>query len=316
MRIARHREGLGNPGIHHREHVTSTLEVVVREDGPADDWQVGVGANKVVREALDEVEEPCHVGTVHMHEPMLAAHDDAVLVEVGIGAVLHAPALATQGHGYDAQVLPRRMRTEGGVRATAGIAFVLHAERACRVLPQRSRSPCRHLACCASARNVARVLLRLGEVDGKLQVSPASGRDPLHVAGNGLAPHVVHVTAEPIEPIRSRNDATRLLSGMELVRHVRGASHEGAHEVHGHMVTVHGTVGNEPVGDGNARKPVEQRVNGEVRRGHVHRRNDCAGLVAQRGGASLTHKLQNAVVGPVLVLSLHDFARHGVRDQR
>ncbi len=44
-------------GMHHGELVRATLEVVVRQNRAAHDGQVGVGANKVVREQVDKVEQ-------------------------------------------------------------------------------------------------------------------------------------------------------------------------------------------------------------------------------------------------------------------
>ncbi|CUN61823.1 Uncharacterised protein [Collinsella aerofaciens] len=89
-------------GMHHGELVSAALEVVVRQNRAAHDGQVGVGANKVVREQVDKVEQAGQTLAVHVHRAMLGAHGNAVLVKIRIRAVLEAPALAIKLNGNNA----------------------------------------------------------------------------------------------------------------------------------------------------------------------------------------------------------------------
>ena len=81
-------------GMHHGELVRAALEVVVRQNRAAHDGQVGVGANKVVREQVHKIEQAGETLAVNVHRAMLGAHGNAVLVKVRVRAVLEAPTLA------------------------------------------------------------------------------------------------------------------------------------------------------------------------------------------------------------------------------
>ena len=107
--IAGDREGALVRRLRHRELVPAALEVVMAQDGAADDGQVRVRPEEVVRELTDEVEEFPERGTVDLHGHMLAVQYDAVLVVVDIGRVLEAPVALVDGDGDDAVVLPRRV---------------------------------------------------------------------------------------------------------------------------------------------------------------------------------------------------------------
>ena len=68
--------------LRHGELVAAALQVVVAQDGAADDGQVGVRAEEVVRELSDELDEFPERGPVDLHGHMLAVQDDAVLVVI------------------------------------------------------------------------------------------------------------------------------------------------------------------------------------------------------------------------------------------
>ena len=89
-------------GMHHGELVRAALEVVVRQNRAAHDGQVGVGANKVVREQVHKIEQAGQPLAVDVHRAMLGAHSNAVLVKVCVRAVLEAPALAVELNGDNA----------------------------------------------------------------------------------------------------------------------------------------------------------------------------------------------------------------------
>ena len=179
-------------------------------------------------EAVHELHQPGHVGPVDVHEPMGAAHHDAVLLEVGVGAVLEAPGLAAQPERDDAQVLAGGMGAQGRACPATGVALVLHAEGAGRVLVA-----CRAgRAGGARTGDVTRVLFGLRLVDGDLEVAPARGAGPLEVPRDGGPPNVVDVAAQPIEPIGCRNGPLAPRNRPEAPAHLGRPCHNRPHEPH------------------------------------------------------------------------------------
>ena len=102
--------------MHHGELVRAALEVVVRQNRAAHDGQVGVGADKVVREQVHKIEQAGQPLAVDVHRTMLGAHGNAVLVKVRVRAVLEAPTLAVELDGDNAQILA------GGMSAPSAAA--------------------------------------------------------------------------------------------------------------------------------------------------------------------------------------------------
>ena len=124
-------------GVHHGELVRAALEVVVRQNRAAHDGQVGVGANKVVREQVDKVEQAGQPLAVDVHRTMLGAHGNAVLVKVRVRAVLEAPALAVELNGDNAQILAGGMGAAVGCSGASRVALVFDAELAGGILLAR-----------------------------------------------------------------------------------------------------------------------------------------------------------------------------------
>ena len=125
---ARHAKLRDLGGMHHGELVRAALEVVVRKNRAAHDGQVGVGANKVVREQVHKIEQAGQSLTVDVHRAMFGAHSNAVLVKVRVRAVLEAPPLAVELDGDNAQVLTGGMGTAVGCGGASRVAFVLDAQ--------------------------------------------------------------------------------------------------------------------------------------------------------------------------------------------
>ena len=172
--------------------MVAALEVVVGEDGAAHDGQIGVGADEVVGELIDEVKHAhkAVVGDAHGH--VFVVEYDAVLAVVEVGGILHVPALAVERQRDHAVVLPR------GEADAARVAGVLRAEHALGIAG---------LLGAALRGNVARVLFRLGEVDGDLQLPGLGVLEKAHVFGDAVHLDVVAVAAEPVEPLRGRRGA-------------------------------------------------------------------------------------------------------------
>ena len=171
----------------HGKCVVPALEMVVAQDGAADDGQVGIRADKVVRELADEVQQLAEGRAVDLHRRMRAVEDDAVLVIIDIRRILQIPAAAVDRHGNDTVILA------GRVVHPSGIALVFGAESALGIAGLRRE---------LGRRNGARVLLRLGEVDRDVQRTVGALVDPLLIARDAVAADIIRVLAEGVEPVR------------------------------------------------------------------------------------------------------------------
>ena len=188
LHVLKAREGdrLFHRGLLHGEGVAAALEVVMAQNGAAHDGQIRVGAHEVVGELADEVQLLAEGGAVDLHGDVLAVEDDAVLVVVDIGAILEEPALSVNGDGDDPVILA------GGMVHPAGVALILPAQLALGVAALGRR---------LGGGDGPGVLLRLGEVDGDVQVPELRGGNPLHVPGDAVAADVVRVLAEVVKPV-------------------------------------------------------------------------------------------------------------------
>ena len=120
--------------------------MLVAQDRAADDGQVGIRADEVVRQHGDEREQLIEGVAPDVHRGVLLVEEDAVLVIIAVRRELHIPEFTVKQDGHHAQVLPR------GVIQPAGVALVLGAELTLGVAV---------LAGAARGRDGAGVLLRL-----------------------------------------------------------------------------------------------------------------------------------------------------------
>ena len=216
-------------GMHHGELVRAALEVVVRQNRAAHDRQVGVGADEVMREQVHKVEQAGQALAVDVHRTMLGAHGNAMLVKVRVRAVLETPALAVELDGDNAQVLASGVSAAVGCSGASGIALVFDAELAGGILLARVLGgTCRG--------DIARVLLRLGEVDGDLKIAPVGGGAPFDVARDGGAAHVAGVAAQAVEPVGCGAGLVDAHTSVELLVYNRRPRHERTHDAHGDAV--------------------------------------------------------------------------------
>ena len=65
--------------------------MVVGQNGTAHDRKIRIGAQEIVGEQLDEIEELYKGRSLDLHGHMLAAENDTVLVIVHIGRILEKP---------------------------------------------------------------------------------------------------------------------------------------------------------------------------------------------------------------------------------
>ena len=105
----------------------AALEMLVCQNAAADDGQVGIRAEEIVRELLDERKQLIKRRAVNDHRRVLGVHHDRVLIVIDIRRILEAPRLAVDRDRHDAEILPCR------VRDRARVADVFDAEQALRV---------------------------------------------------------------------------------------------------------------------------------------------------------------------------------------
>ena len=74
--------------LRHCEFVVAALKMLVSQYGAAHDRQVGVGADEVVRELLDEIKQLAEGAAVYDHRRVALVEEYAVLVVVDVGGVL------------------------------------------------------------------------------------------------------------------------------------------------------------------------------------------------------------------------------------
>ena len=268
----------------------AALEVVVGQDGAAHNGQVGVGAHEIVGELAHKVQQLGKARPVNLHGGVLAVEADAVLVVVDVGGVLQEPGGVVDGDGHDAVVLT------GGVVDPAGVALVLGAQLAAWIGGGWQ---------IAGGGDGLGVLLRLGEVDGNVQVAVLGGGDPLHVLGNPVPADVVGVLAELVVPVGGLLGALGV-EGLELLHHLGGAGSETAHEHGVKQVTVdHGVLGQNAPGVGVVHQLTQH--GGQV---------DVPGHGGLGGGVAVQLEgLQQGVHGPVPLAGLNQAGALGIGHQ-
>ena len=260
--------------------MVAALEVVVGEDRTAHDGKISVGADEVVGELIDKVKHArkAVVGDAHGH--VLVVEHDAVLAVVEVGGILHVPALAVERQRDHAVVLPRG---EADAARVAGIFRAEHAPGIAGLLGAALRG------------DIARVLLRLGKVDGNLQLAGLGVLKEAHVFGDAVHLDVVAVAAEFVEPLRSRRGAAFLVELEEALAHALRLGREQAHQFGGEQVAVFAAVLDDALHRGGAGQRVEH-LRGRLRRGD--------GRIVDLLRRVHAHDLQQAVdvEGPVLRL--------------
>ena len=267
-------------GAIHGKYVAAALEVVVGEDGAADDGQVGIGAQEVMRELLHKVEQAHEALVGDLHGHVLPVEHDAVLIIIGIGRILQIPGIAAQTQGHDAVVLP------GREARTPGVARVLHAEHAAGVA---------RLLGVALCGDVPGILLRLGEVDGDLQLAAGRIVEEAHVLGDAVHADVVHILAQLIEVVRGGLRALFAIQAHKALADQLGMGGQRAHDLRGKQIALLHAVGEQAA----RRRQLHQRLqNGRS----GLRRSGARGAVALRRVHG--EDLQQAVQAVLPVLHL------------
>ena len=146
---------------------------------------------------------------------MLAVKHDAVLIIVNIGRILEIPVAAVDSHGNDPVVLSGRM---------------VQPARVSLIFPAQQALGIGGLLCQLGGGNSLGILLRLGQVDGDVQISIFRRRNPLPVLYDAVAADIVRILAEFIVIIRSLQRAF-LIQFPEFPDHVGGTVHQDSHHL-------------------------------------------------------------------------------------
>ena len=126
----------------------------VAQDRTAHNWQIGVGADEIVGEHVQHIEQLFKNCCINHHGNMFLIEHDAVFIIIAIGGVLESPVSAVNGNGDRPEILPCR------VCQRAGKTGVFNAKLACRIFG---------LGLVLGCGNVAWVFFRLGTVNGYVQ---------------------------------------------------------------------------------------------------------------------------------------------------
>ena len=166
--------------------------------------KIGVGACEVEREQVHEVEQAPYARRVHLHGTVLGRERDAVLGKVRVRRELQPPPLAAQLDGRDAQARLRRMP------GRAGKALVLPAQVAARHARVGGRR-----GGAGRGGDVARVLFRLGQVDGALEPAVGAYRRPADGARRG---RLVQIAARHAQVVQVAHGPLRVLGAQRRER--------------------------------------------------------------------------------------------------
>ena len=213
-------------GFFHGKNIAAALKMVVAENRAAHDGKIGVAAHKVVGELLDEVQQLAEGGLIDLHGGVMPIQNDAVLVVVDIGTVLEEPVLLMDGDGDDPVVLP------GRVIYTSCVALVLSAKHAFWIAA---------LGGGLRRGDGLGILLRLGQVDGDVQLPVGGGGLPLSVPRNAVTADVVRVLTEAVEPVRGLLRGVPVLFPKAL-NDLSGAGRQYAHQLGIEQVAAGGVV--------------------------------------------------------------------------
>ena len=210
----------------HGKGVMSALEMVVAQNGAAHNGQIRVGAQEIVGEQPDEIEQLHKRGPLDLHGNVLPVEHDAVLVIIHIGGILESPLPAVDGDGDHPVVVP------GRVVGSARVTHVLHAQLAFGVtalLGQLGRG------------DGLGILLRFGKVHRDVQPAVTGVSRPLHVLFDAVAAYVVRVLAQLV--VILRGGLRRLpVAFPEFPVHLRGSGHQAVHQPGVEQVPVHHAV--------------------------------------------------------------------------
>ena len=181
----------------HGKGIAAPLIMIMRQDGTADNRQIRIRAQKVMREDRDEVQQIFKALAGYLHRDMLAVQYDAVLIVIRVRRVLHEPPVTGQAQWN------QTMRLAGRMTGMTSIAFILTAQQTFRIRAGF------HELCLG---NIPRILLRLGQIDGDIEIAIFRSRLPDDILIDTILADVVRSNAHLVEFIRSRFRGTGIVT--------------------------------------------------------------------------------------------------------
>ena len=121
-----------------------------------------------------------------LHGGVLAVEDDAVLLIIGVGGILHIPILTSQFDGHNTVILA------GREIAASAVSGIFHAKHALRIA---------HAGRILKLGDLLRIFFRLGEVDSDLELPCRAVSKIPHVLRNGIYFDIVAGAAHLVETI-------------------------------------------------------------------------------------------------------------------
>ena len=118
----------------HCKCIASALEMIVSQNRTADDWQVCIGTDKIMRKLTDKIQQLAEAGTIDFHRCMFFIKTNAMFIVINIWGILKIPGRTVDLHRYDPMIL------SGRIIQTAGIAHVFGAQHAARIIGSRQSS--------------------------------------------------------------------------------------------------------------------------------------------------------------------------------
>ena len=248
IRVIAQQERLFNRSPRHREGVASALEMLMGEYRTADDRKIGVGAQHIVRELLNEIKQLVENAVVDHHGDVVLIEHYTVLVVISIGGILEEPLGAVHLDLYGAEVLARR------VGQMACEAHILSTELALGVLGSLLG---------LGGGDIPGILLGLGAVDSDVEHAVFGIVRPLHVPGDTLSADVVQLFAEIEVPVGSLLRAYRQ-AALELCVDLVRERREHSHDLRIEKISVNCSVLDQSLFDGVGNDRLQQRLHGRI----------------------------------------------------
>ena len=210
----------------HSEGIMSALIVVMAQDGTAHDWKIRIGTDKIMRKQLNEIEQLDKSRPLNLHGNMFKVKDNAMFIVIYIRRILESPVGAVDLQRNDPVILSCRMID------SSCISDIFLAEQALGISA---------LFCKLRRRDGFRILFRLGEIDGNINVSIRTGHAPPHILFDPVTADVVGILTQLVEIIRCFHRAF-LIQLPEFRRHLRRSRHQAVHQLRVEQIPVNNAV--------------------------------------------------------------------------
>ena len=116
-----------NFSLRHGKSIMSALEVIVAENRAANNRQIRIGAQEIMRKQFHKIKQLNKSISLDFHWCMLEIEHNTVLIVIHIWRILHAPRTIIYGNWDDPVILPRWMI------CTSCVSFILRAEKTFRI---------------------------------------------------------------------------------------------------------------------------------------------------------------------------------------